>query len=200
MSSVLLLSGGIDSAAIAAWKRPSAAITVDYGQKAAGAEIHSASQVALELGISHSTLALDCSEIGTGTMASDDTISSSSPTPEWWPFRNQFLITVAAMWAIRNGCGEVIIGTVSTDGQHADGREPFISAMRSLLDLQECSIKLSAPAAELTSMELIRISGISADVLGWTHSCHTGNYPCGRCRGCVKHLDVRDQLGVADGE
>ena len=42
MKTALLLSGGMDSIAIAWWKRPDIALTLDYGQQAANAEIKAA--------------------------------------------------------------------------------------------------------------------------------------------------------------
>ena len=51
MSAVLLLSGGMDSTALAAWKRPSACVTVDYGQQAAAAELKAATLVGELLGL-----------------------------------------------------------------------------------------------------------------------------------------------------
>lgn len=42
----ILLSGGMDSIALAYWLRPEVAITLDYGQKAAEAEIAAAARVA----------------------------------------------------------------------------------------------------------------------------------------------------------
>ena len=38
MNTALLLSGGMDSIALAYWKRPDIALTIDYGQAAADAE------------------------------------------------------------------------------------------------------------------------------------------------------------------
>jgi 7-cyano-7-deazaguanine synthase len=35
----VLLSGGMDSIALACWQRPEFAITVDYGQRAAATEV-----------------------------------------------------------------------------------------------------------------------------------------------------------------
>ena len=69
MKSALLLSGGMDSTAIAWWKRPDLTITIDYGQKAAEAEKHASSQVAHALGIPHEVITVDCSSLGSGDMA-----------------------------------------------------------------------------------------------------------------------------------
>ena len=32
------------------------------------------------------------------------------PTPEWFPFRNQFLVTIAAAHAAKHGFGAVLLG------------------------------------------------------------------------------------------
>lgn len=49
MKTALLLSGGMDSISIAWWKRPDIAITLDYGQRAAEAEIKAASATCSDL-------------------------------------------------------------------------------------------------------------------------------------------------------
>lgn len=112
-------------------------------------------------------------------------------TPEWWPYRNQLLITLAASWAVTRGYVEVLVGSVAGDGRrHADGRQEFYEAMTKLLRLQEGSLSVRAPAIGLSAPELIRISGVDDAVLGWTHSCHTSNIPCVRCPGCTKRAEV----------
>ena len=55
----LLLSGGHDSAAIAWWKRPEAAIFVDYGQRAAVAERRSAEAIAAACGAEFIPVSID---------------------------------------------------------------------------------------------------------------------------------------------
>jgi 7-cyano-7-deazaguanine synthase len=117
----LLLSGGMDSIAVAFWQRPEIAITIDYGQRAAGAEITAASQVAKEIGMQHEIIAIDCRAIGSGDMAGNDALRVA-PVPEWWPFRNQLLVTFAAARGIVLGVTELMTGSVSSDGTHADGR------------------------------------------------------------------------------
>ena len=62
----ILLSGGMDSIALAYWLRPEIAITLDYGQRAAEAEIKAAAKVAGALGIEHSVISVDCSALGSG--------------------------------------------------------------------------------------------------------------------------------------
>ena len=193
----LLLSGGMDSIAVAFWQRPEIAITIDYGQRAAEAEIAAASQVAKEIGMQHEIITIDCRAIGSGDMAGNDALGVA-PVPEWWPFRNQLLVTFAAARGIVLGVTEVMTGSVSSDGTHADGRPEFYDAMDRVTAVQEGGIRISAPALTMTTAELVRHSGVPREILAWAHSCHTGNLACGQCRGCVKHYQVTKQIyGVA---
>ncbi len=193
----ILLSGGMDSIALAYWKRPDVAITINYGQKPAEAEIAAARQVASELGIQHETIAIDCTAIGSGDMAGDQALGIA-PVPEWWPFRNQLLITFAAARGLSLGVSEIMVGSVASDEDHADGRPEFFEAIDALSSLQEGGVRVSAPAVKMTTPELVALSGIPRELLAWAHSCHVANLACGQCRGCVKHYQVtKEVFGVA---
>lgn len=195
MKSAILLSGGMDSIALAYWKRPALAITIDYGQLSAEAEIRAASAVCEVLKISHEVIRVDCSSLGSGDLAGRPP-STIAPVSEWWPYRNQMLITIAAMRAVMLGIECLHIGTVASDSVHADGSEPFIDAMRILLQLQEGGMGLEAPAIRMTSSELIKVSGVTPEILAFAHSCHVAEYACGRCRGCCKHYETMEALGL----
>lgn len=190
----LLLSGGMDSVAIAWWKRPELAITVDYGQRPAEAEIQAARTISDLLGIRHEVIRVDCSSLGSGDLAGRAP-DPAAPVSEWWPFRNQLVLTLAGMLAVRLQATELIIGALATDGMHADGRPDFINAISRLMALQEGGLTVSAPAITMTAMDLVRASGIPLDILAWTHSCHVSNVACGQCRGCRKHYETWGALG-----
>jgi 7-cyano-7-deazaguanine synthase len=194
MSDLLLLSGGIDSAAIAAWLRPALCVTIDDGQRAANAEIQASAQICKDLGLRHETLSARIPQLGAGDMSGGET-SKHSAHSEFWPFRNQYLITLAAMSAMAYQCDRVLIGTVVTDQRHLDGSPAFTENLDRLLALQEGGVRLYTPAASMTTAGLVHRSQISASVLGGSHSCHTGNVACGRCRGCQKHSEVMEELG-----
>jgi 7-cyano-7-deazaguanine synthase len=195
VSALLLLSGGMDSAALAYWLRPAHALTVDYGQAAARAELRAAAQISGELGIEHHTLELELESLGLGRMAGRRP-DSDAPTPEWWPFRNQLLITLAAAKAVVLGVEAVMIGTLVTDGLHADGKPEFIDGMRRILKAQERGINLLAPALQMDAIELARRASIPESIYGWSHSCHVADHACGLCRGCQKHLQTVASLRV----
>lgn len=196
MSELLLLSGGIDSIALAAWKRPSVCLTINYGQAAAKAEIQASAQICKDLGLEHMVLDAAIQGLGSGRMAGESQ-SPHSLHAEFWPFRNQYLITVAGMVALKTGCDTILIGTVVTDQRHKDGSPLFLQHLRQTILLQEGALGLEAPGAGLTSEELVRQSGISPSVLAWAHSCHTGSLACGDCPGCHKHSEVTAALGWA---
>ena len=92
------------------------------------------------------------------------------------------------------GAEALIVGSVATDSSHADGTLAFYSAMDTLLRLQEGEMTVEVPAIAMTTVDLVRISGVPREVLAWAHSCHLGTFACGACRGCVKHYRVMDEL------
>jgi 7-cyano-7-deazaguanine synthase len=192
---LLLLSGGIDSIALAHLRRPVAALTINYGQNPAEKEIAVAKYIAGRLGIEHHQAELDLSSFGTGAMAGRDA-SIEAPNAEWWAFRNQLLVTVGAMLAIRLGLPVVTIGTVSSDQVYADGSPAFLSLVDQLIRIQEGGIRLAAPASHLSSLQLVRESQIPPNLLAAAHCCHRFNIPCERCRGCQKHERVFTELGL----
>jgi 7-cyano-7-deazaguanine synthase len=196
MKRALLLSGGMDSIGIAYWKRPTLAITIDYGQRSASAEIRAASAVCIDLGIEHSVIRADLSALGSGDLAGTVALEIAA-VPEWWPFRNQMLVTLAAMRCVARDHYNILIGTVRTDSAHADGSARFIGALDALLRIQEGGVTLEAPAIDRTAAELIRESGVPMEILAWSHSCHVAEHACGVCRGCRKHYDTMAELGVA---
>jgi len=200
MSRLLLLSGGLDSSALAAMVRPDHALVFDYGQVAADAEHRAAREVARELKVPLTHLRVPAGVVAAGLMSvgvDDTNVTVEGTAPEWWPFRNQLLITLAAAWGVTRGFGEVLLGTVATDGaRHADGTAEFRAAIDRLLSLQEGGLRVSAPAADLTSDQLLTRSGIPEHVLAWTHSCHRANLPCANCPGCIKRSEVLRRAGL----
>lgn len=192
----ILLSGGMDSIAIAYWKKPDIAITIDYGQKCADAEIKSAAFVARELNMDHHIIRIDCSSLGSGCLHGTEPLPIA-PSPEWWPYRNQLLVTLACMKAISLDVKTIFVGSVKQDGdRHKDGTKEFYSLLSSLIEYQEGGIKIEVPAAELTTSEIIRKYKVPLYLILHSHSCHTSNIPCLDCPGCVKNHSVRQELFI----
>lgn len=194
MKTGILLSGGMDSLSLTWWKKPDIALTVNYGQLAAEAEVAASTSLCKYIGIPHFILNVDCSALGSGDMAGEKA-DMHAPASDWWPYRNQMLVTLAAMKAISLGVTQLWLGTVRSDGSHSDGTIEFVDSISSLMALQEGGLTIAAPAIELSTTELIWNSRIPADVLAWAHSCHKSNVPCGNCRGCNKYFEVLGEIG-----
>lgn len=191
MSTALLLSGGMDSVCIAFWKRPALCITIDYGQKPAAGELRAAASVCQALGLAHITISADISLLGSGDLAGV-VPAADAPASEWWPYRNQFLTTLAAMKCHVVGATQLMVGALATDGFHADGTPAFVDQLNKLLAIQEGGLSVIAPAIHLTATELVAMSGVSPDILAWSHSCHVSEFACGFCRGCRKHYETME--------
>ncbi len=185
----------MDSAALAYWKRPDYSLTIDYGQLPAQGEIQAAEAICATLGLRHHSLRIDCSALGSGDLVGQAPLAVA-PVAEWWPFRNQLLVTIAASHLIRFDVSHLLIGCVSTDSTHADGGARFVERLSELLNLQEGGMRLSAPASDMSSVQLVRESRIPLEVLAWAHSCHVSNLACGFCRGCSKHFQTTSELGI----
>lgn len=194
MKTGLLLSGGIDSVSIAWWLRPQVAITIDYGQIAAAAEINASAAICRQLAIQHEILRIDCSSLGSGDMAATHA-SVHAAASDWWPYRNQLLVTLSAMRGLELGVEKILLGTVKSDGTHRDGTLEFVDAMSQLLALQEGNLWVEAPAIALSSIELARLARIPLETLAWAHSCHKADVSCGNCRGCNKYFETFRALG-----
>lgn len=195
MSTALLLSGGVDSSALAYWQSPSLCFTLNYGQLPAQAEVVAAKSICSQLEIPHEVISIDCSSLGSGDLIGRAPVPTAH-APEWWPFRNQLLVTLCAMRAVNLGIRQLLLGSVQSDSIHRDGTREFIRLLDSVIAYQEGNIRLVAPALHMSSLELFHNSGMPMNVLVNTHSCHVGNIPCGRCRGCQRRFATFQLLGL----
>lgn len=195
---LLLFSGGLDSTAIAATLRPKLLLFVDYGQRPASAELTAATNVARVLELPLKAVTLGIGAFGSGLLHDENASTiSDAPSPEWWPYRNQFLATAGAAVALQHECSAVALGSVKSDGErHKDGTPDFYEKLDGLIAYQEGSIRVTAPAIGLTTEELLDKSSLGEEVLGWTTSCHRSNLPCGNCPGCWKRQRVLATIGI----
>lgn len=194
MKTAILLSGGMDSVALAYWKRPEIAFTIDYGQAPAKAEIQASTTIANLLNIEHHVIRVDCKSLGSGDLINEEPINDS-PSSEWWPYRNQLLITLAGMKAISLNVQELMLASVKSDGFHKDGTLEFYKRMNDLMSYQEGAMEITSPSVDMSTVELIHRSNIPKELLLWAYSCHKSNIACGSCRGCNKYYNTISELG-----
>lgn len=194
MKKGILLSGGMDSIALAYWKKPEVAFTIDYGQTPALAEIRASETVAKLLGIEHHIIRVDCKHLGSGDLVNETSIDNS-PSSEWWPYRNQLLVTLTAMKAINLGVNELMLASVKSDGFHKDGTTGFYERINELMKYQEGELSISCPSIDMTTVELVQTSQIPKEILFWSYSCHKAELACFNCRGCNKYFNTVRELG-----
>ena len=185
----------MDSIALAFWKKPKYAFTIDYGQKPAKSEIQAARQVSSFLGIEHYVVEVDCSKLGSGDLSNRKPIDIA-PISEWWPYRNQLLVTLACMKGVSLGVDKLYVGSVKSDDCHIDGTKEFYHLLNKVMSYQEGNVSILTPSIELSTLELIRQSKIPTSIIFWAHSCHTSNSPCMHCNGCKKYLYVLQELNL----
>lgn len=193
LRSVLLFSGGIDSTALLYWKKPEIALLINYGQVTFEAEQKAASEIAYSTNIPLITHSLKLDLVGSGTLAGEE-LSHHNLYSEFWPFRNQLLLTIALIFAVKNDFGHVMIGLTKSDDLFKDNSDLFIRKMDDLSMFQEYKVKISAPAIEYSVQELVRFSKIPMNLLAWAHSCNTSNLPCGKCPSCQKYIKIFSTL------
>jgi len=190
-SSVVLLSGGMDSAAVFTLARQSKArqvhaLFVDYGQPAVEPERKAARELHRHLegdGFHEVTVHGLC----TGDMVLD----AGEESPRVVPARNLVLAGLGVNLASSLGAEAVILGV--TRGDHADYidcRPLFYAAMAPLvsqLDVAVMTPLIKEPKSY--AYWVLRSGGVPPEM---TWSCYTpvGGEPCGSCNSCKLRSDL----------
>lgn len=172
----ILLSGGIDSAVVAALLthegRHASALFIDYGQPAIEAERRSSRAVA-------EYYQLPCRELAIEGM--------KIPAVGEIVGRNDLLIAAASAVATS---GHVAIGTHAGTG-YLDSSPEHASAWQRLLDVQSSGRRrLLAPLIDLTKSEVYSLGEEVGVPFELTHSCERTPSPCNRCRSCADRLMI----------
>lgn len=191
----VLLSGGVDSICLTYGIKPQIAYTIDYGQVVADREIYVSKYICKELNIEHKVIKVDCKSLGSGSLANSKNINFS-PSDEWWPYRNQLLITLALMQGIKDEINELHLASVKSDEFHKDGTKQFYKYIDDLVSYQEGKISIKCETIDFYSHELASNYNVPLKLLSIAHSCHTSNIACGKCSGCLKQMRVRFELNI----
>jgi len=191
----VLLSGGMDSICLTYYLKPTIAYTVNYGQLPAQREIDISRRVCTILSIPHKVIEIDCSTLGTGSLSPNKALDIA-PAAEWWPYRNQLLVTLCLMQGIKDNIQELHIASVKSDAFHKDGTANFYSLLNALSTYQEGEISIHCNTLNYYTHELAVRYKVPEELLLLAHSCHLGNTICGHCSGCLKNLRVRQELNI----
>jgi 7-cyano-7-deazaguanine synthase len=174
---LLLASGGLDSALIAAEFGPSLHLTVDYGQPHAR-EIDAARAVAEHYGAEH--VVVRCALPPVGGLPAMIV-----------PGRNAVLLALATSFALAHGHRVVLIGCNKTDaGDYSDCRPAFIRAVHALA-YDTYGITIEAPLLGMTKRDIgaqVRRLKVPARL---TWSCYRGlDAPCQDCGACAARQEA----------
>src|SRR3989339_230180 len=196
MKSIILLSGGLDSAvslALALRKglKVKLALTFDYGQKSAKQEIRSARFLCRRYHIKHQVFNLKW----LGKLAANPLTDKTKPIPKrissalvWIPNRNALFINIAASFAEALGYRYIITGFNKEEAVNfPDNSIPFINAVNQTLKYSTLkgNVKVVSFTAKMDKKQMTsqaRKLGLPLDKL-W--SCYEGGkQPCGVCESC----------------
>ena len=214
--SVVLLSGGLDSATALAIARARGdecrTLALDYGQRHR-AELGAARRVSAALGAAeHRELKVDIGELG-GSALTDTRIAVPERGGDgipvtYVPARNTIFLSLALAWAEVLAADKIVIGVNSIDfSGYPDCRPEFIAAFERLATLatkrgvEGRAVAIDAPLVTLTKAEIIR-RGLELGVdYALTVSCYRADdvgEACGRCDACRLRREGFAAAGVAD--
>jgi len=213
---VVLLSGGLDSATVLAAARAAGhdcyALTVDYGQRHA-AELDAARALASHLGArEHRIARVDLGQFG-GSALTDATlavpeVASVGIPVTYVPARNTVLLAVALAWAEVLTAQEIHLGANAIDySGYPDCRPPFIEAFNALarqatragLDGRAPVVK--APLMQSGKADIVRWGTRLGLDYGMTVSCYQADAAgraCGRCDACRLRAQGFADAGLPD--
>ncbi|MDG6934911.1 MAG: 7-cyano-7-deazaguanine synthase QueC [Nitrososphaerota archaeon] len=210
MRSIILLSGGIDSAtALYSSLKESdevLALTFDY-EIGRSKEIEAAKRIAESAGILHRLVELPFYKSLKGSPSSTSKKLGKEEgglSPAYVPARNLVFFGVAAAHAETYGAGEIITGHIKGDSSRfPDVGNGFVSAMNTLLGstsgvgrvVPVIRMPLLGKTKEKVLEEAIRLNV----PLERTWSCYNNaDEPCGVCYGCESRRDAFRRIGVED--
>ncbi len=215
---VVLLSGGLDSATVAAVARREGfelhALTVSYGQRHER-ELEAARRVARSLQAArHVELAVDLAAFGgsaltgSGEVPKDRPIEPSVIPSTYVPARNLVLLSLALAWAEAAGARDIFIGVNALDySGYPDCRPEFVESFERTARLatragvEGAPFAVHAPLIRMTKAEIIRL-GVELGVdYSLTWSCYDpgpGGAPCGRCDSCRLRARGFAEAGFSD--
>lgn len=213
---IVLLSGGLDSATVAAlavqrYERVHA-ISFRYGQRHSS-ELQAAERIVAALGLeSHRVIDIDLGQLG-GSSLTDSSIAVPESAQEgipntYVPARNTVFLSYALAYAEVTGADSIHLGINAVDySGYPDCRPEFLDAYQNLVNVATKAtvtghpIRLEAPLLHMTKAEIIQ-AGMAAGVdYGLTVSCYQADaqgVACGVCDSCrLRHQGFVD-AGVAD--
>jgi 7-cyano-7-deazaguanine synthase len=219
---VVLLSGGLDSAAVLAWMRREGfachALSFRYGQRH-GVELARAAEMARALGaIEHKVAEIDLRAFGGSALTADIAVPKDRADGEiahgvpitYVPARNTIFLAFALAYAETLGSSDIAIGVNAIDySGYPDCRPEFIEAFERLANLATkagaqdgARFRIHTPLQRLSKAEIVRLAVELGVPVGRTLSCYDPSVdgtPCGHCDACILRRKGFAEAGMRDG-
>ncbi|MCE4372008.1 7-cyano-7-deazaguanine synthase QueC [Xanthomonas hortorum] len=212
---VVLLSGGMDSAAVVALAQEQGfavhALSVRYGQRHTS-ELDAAARVATAQGvIAHKVVDVDLRSIGGSALTADidvpDAGGDGIPVT-YVPARNTIMLSLALGWAEVIGANDLFCGVNAVDySGYPDCRPEFVRAFEVLANLatkaglEGAGLRVHAPLQFLSKADIVR-EGVRLGVdFGLTVSCYRADADgraCGHCDACRLRAAGFTDAGIPD--
>ena len=217
---VILLSGGLDSATVAAIAKNEGyelfALTIDYGQRHQ-IEIESAKKIADHIGmVKHVIMPIDLRLFGGSSLTSGMEVPKDVPLKQigqtipntYVPARNTIFLALALAYAESIGAHKIYIGISGVDySGYPDCRPEFLQVFNSLANLatksgmESTPFSIEAPLLLFSKRDTI-LRGLALGVnFSLTFTCYDplpGGKSCGRCESCQLRISAFRSAGVTD--
>jgi 7-cyano-7-deazaguanine synthase len=218
---VVLLSGGLDSATVAAIAACEGfevnALSFSYGQRHSF-ELEAARRVAQSLRVAqHRTVNIDLRAFGGSALTDDIAVPKGRSSDEmehgipitYVPARNTIFLSFALAWAEVLGSQDIFIGVNALDySGYPDCRPEFIRAYEQMANLATKAgvegrqrLTIHAPLMHLTKAQIIK-RGMELGVdYSLTSSCYDpapDGKPCGQCDSCLLRRKGFRENGIDD--
>jgi 7-cyano-7-deazaguanine synthase len=212
MKTLVVLSGGMDSATVLAYAKDANfdthAVHFQYGSKHNGREL-----IAAEALAKHYQVPLTLVELPfVNSLFKSDLLQSGGEVPEGHyedvsmkrtvvPFRNGIMLSIAAGLAESIGANTVMLGNHA--GDHAiypDCRVGFVQAMNRAMQMGTYArIHLVTPFLSFTKAQIADRGRLLAVPYELTWSCYKGGEKhCGKCGTCVERIEAFKNSGAPD--
>lgn len=195
--SVVLLSGGLDSAVLLAHVRNTVgghvhAVSIDYGQRHRR-ELWSAFQVARYYGATHEVVALPKEVFAGSSLTGADLPVAGAATVV--PGRNLVFAGIAISACVRTGGGAVYLAPTADDRPvYPDCRDEFLAHLGAAAE-KGYGVRVEAPFVFWSKRQVVELgrklmvpfdqTWSCYDPQGYDPSAPASGVPCGRCGACL---------------
>jgi 7-cyano-7-deazaguanine synthase len=205
--SVVLLSGGMDSATVLAAAREAGddcfALSFDYGQKHS-AELDAARVLAHQLGaVEHRVIEINIGQLG-GSALTDTAIDVPEAGGEgipvtYVPARNTVFLSIALAWAEVLKADSICTGVNAVDySGYPDCRPEYIAAFQNMANLatrravEGQAMEILSPLIDMSKAEIVKLGSRLGVDFSLTVSCYSADSSgaaCGHCDACRLRLE-----------